>query len=317
MRISGITYAARKTHRARGIVKAVIVLLIVAILAVVVISGYKSWILLHPEIKSIDTFSANIVPEYRDISFRGSDSSIVLKGWLFQANKSDRGIILVHSYGKNRLQFGIKTIDMIKEFISKGYNVFTFDLRNSGESDGKSTTFGSSEKDDILAAVNYMASQGSKRITLIGFSTGASASMLAAGESDSVHAVIADSPYADLETYLSENLNKWTNLPSFPFNKAVALSMRFLGGVDTENSSPVNILTTEKPSHMLLIHARNDDLIPIENSIELYQKYSALNPSGADFWWIDGNGNAAGYEKQPAEYMKKVFEFLDNAYRED
>lgn len=317
MRISGVTYAARKTHRARNIILTVTILLLLAILTVVVVSGYKSWTLLHPEKKPIDTFSANIVPEYRDISFKGIDTSIILKGWLFQAKNSDRAVILVHSYGNNRLQFGIKTVDLIKEFLNKGYNVFTFDLRNSGESGGKDTTLGYTEKEDIQAAISYMNKQGSKHITLLGFSTGASASILAASESKSVDAVIADSPYADLQAYLSQSLNRWTHLPSFPFNKTVSLAMEISGGIDTANTSPVNVLTAEKPPHLLLIHGQEDKLIPVENSIELYQKYSALNFSGAEFWRTEDDGNATGFEKYPKEYMSKVFAFLDKVYPEE
>lgn len=315
MRISGVTYAVRKTHKTRNIILTVTILLLAAILAVVIISGYSSWTLLHPEKKPIDTFSSNIVPEYRDISFNGEDTSVILKGWLFESRKSDRGIILVHSYGNNRLQFGIKTVDLIKEFINKGYNVFTFDLRDSGESDGKDTTLGFSEKEDVLAAIRYMRRQGSEHITLMGFSTGASASILAAAESESVDAVIADSPYADLKTYLSKSLGKWTHLPSFPFNQTIALAME-VSGIDYAKASPVNVLTAEKPPHMLLIHGQEDPLIPVENSIEIYQKYSALNSSDSEFWMTKDNGNATSYEKFPEEYMEKVFTFLDKVYPE-
>lgn len=313
MRISGVTYAVRKTHKTRNIILTVTILLLIAILAVVIISGYNSWTLLHPERKPIDTFSANIVPEYRDISFRGTDTSITLKGWLFQAKNSDSVIILIHSYGSNRLQFSIKTVDMIKEFLNKGYNVFTFDLRNSGESDGKDTTLGVSEKEDIQAAIAYLLRQGNKHITLMGFSTGASASILAAAESESVDAVIADSPYADLKAYLSESLGKWTHLPSFPFNKTISFAMG-VSGIDFEKASPVNVLTAERPPHMLIIHGQEDKLIPVENSIELYQKYSALNSSGAEFWMTKNNGNATSFENFPEEYMKRVFAFLDKVY---
>lgn len=317
MRISGVTFAVRKSHKTRNIILTVIILILLAILAVVLISGYQSWTLLHPEKKPIDTFSSNIVPEYRDISFKSIDKSIILKGWLFQAKSSDRAVIFVHSYGNNRLQFGIKTVDLIKEFLNKGYNVFTFDLRNSGESGGKDTTFGYNEKEDIQAAINYMNSQGSKHITLMGFSTGASASILAAAESKSVDVVIADSPYADLNEYFSNSLNKWTHMPALLLNKTVSFAMEVTGDIDTANASPINVLTAEKPPHLLLIHGTGDKLIPVENSIELFQKYSALNSSGAEFWRTEDNGNATSFEKYPEEYLNRVFTFLEKVYPEE
>ncbi len=325
MRITGVTYAVKKTHRTRYFVLAVILLLLAAIIAVIILSTYKSWNLLHPERKPIDAFSSNIVPEYRDISFRtrGSDGTFVLNGWLFQVKNSDRAVILVHSYGSNRLQFGVDTVDLIKEFMNKGYNVFTFDLRNSGESDGKDSTFGYHEKDDIKAAIKYMRDQGSTHITLMGFSTGASAAIMAAAESTSsdgtplVDAVVADSPYSDLKEYLRKNLDKWTSLPAFPFNRAISLAIDLTGGIKSRDASPVNAVTAENPPYLMLIHSRNDDLIPIINSIELFQRYSALNASGAEFWQTEDNGNAIGYMINRDEYMERVFNFLEKVYPKD
>lgn len=317
MRISGVTYAVRKTHRTGKIVLTFIVLLFLAIIAVVVLSGYKSWGLLHPDKKPVETFSANIAPEYRDISFKGVDNTIILKGWLFQKKGSDKAVIMAHSYGNNRLQFGIETVDMIKEFLNKGYSVFTFDLRNSGESGGKDCTFGYSEKEDVKAAIKYMSSQGAEHITLMGFSTGASASIMAAAESTKVDAVIADSPYADLHSYFLNNLDQWTDMPAFLFNRTITIGIEITGGIDTSNASPVNALTADNPPNMLLIHAKEDKLIPIVNSIELFQKYSALNSSGAEFWQIEGGGHADGYTKNKSEYLKKVFAFLEKVYPEE
>ncbi len=314
MRISGVTYAVRKTHKTRNIILTVIILLLLSVLAIVIVSGYKSWVLLHPEKKPIDTFSSNIVPEYKVVSFKGDDKSIILKGWLFQTKNSDRAVIFVHSYGNNRLQFGLETVDLIKEFLNKGFNVFTFDLRNSGESGGKDTTFGYNEKKDVQAAISYVNAQGSRHITLLGFSTGASASILAAAESKSVDAVIADSPYADLGAYLSKSLNKWTNLPSFPFTKTISFSMEVTGDIDTASVSPLNALTASTPPNLLLIHGRGDPLIPVENSIELYQKYSAMNSSGAEFWMTEDKGNATSYLTYREAYLERLFSFLDRVY---
>jgi len=322
MRISGVTYAVRKPHRTRNIVLTVILLLLAVITAIAILSVYKSWSLLHPDKKPIDVFSSNIVPEYRDISFKGTDSTIVLQGWLFQVKSSDKAVILVHSHGANRLQFGVDTVDMIKEFMNRGYNVFTFDLRNSGESGGKDCTFGYSEKDDVKAAIRYVRSQGSKHIVLMGFSTGASAAITAAADSTAsdgtplVDAVIADSPYSDLKSYFRKNLNKWTGLPAFPFNLTVSLAVSLTGGIKAEDASPVSVLTAENPPYLMLIHSRNDEVISVINSIELFQKYSALNASGAEFWQTEYNGHANGYMENRDEYMQKIFAFLERVYPE-
>jgi len=314
MRISGVTYAVRKTHTFRKFLLAFLILILLGVLALVCVSAYYSWLLLHPEKQPLETFSANIVPEYRDISFPSTDKSITLKGWVFQPKKTDRAVIIVHSYGKNRLEYGIETVDLIKEFLNRNYGVLAFDLRNSGESDGKDSTFGYNEKDDVLAAIRYMNSQGYKNITLLGFSTGASASILAAAENESVDAVIADSPYADLEGYLSSSLDKMTNLPAFPFNRAITFAIKATGGIEMEKASPVNALTETAPKNLMLIHGKEYEPVPVINSIELFQKYSALNSSGAEFWMVEGTGNTPVYEAKKDEYIKRIFDFLDRIY---
>ncbi len=315
MRISGVTFAVRKTHRARKVILTILILLLIAILGIIILSAYKSWGLLHPEKKPLDTFTSNIVPEYKDIpSFGGVDKTIILKGWLFQAKDTDRAVVLVHSYGNNRLQFGVETVDMIKEFLKRGYTVFTFDLRNSGESGGKDSTFGYGEKEDVKAAIKYLNTQGYKHITLMGFSTGASASILAASEEDSVDVVIADSPYSDLHSYFLESLEQWTQLPAFPFNRTVAFGIELAGSIDSSGASPVNALTAKNPPYLMLIHAKEDSLIPVTNSIELFQRHSALNSSGAEFWQVEGDGHADSFINNKDEYLNRIFAFLGKVY---
>lgn len=316
MRISGVTYASRKTHKTKYIVFTSIILILIIILTVAIISLYSGWDLLHPQKKSVETFSSNIVPEYREISFRGTDKNVVLSGWFFQTKSSDKTVIMVHSYGKNRLEFGNKSVDMIKEFLNNDYNVFTFDLRNSGKSGGKMTTFGYDEKDDIQGAIDYVKQQGSKHIILIGFSTGASAAIQAAEGKENVDAVIADSPYADLHGYLSNNLNKWTKLPAFPFNKTILASIEIITGIKTSDSKPVATLKNLPPCHLMLIYGKGDKIISPENSRKIYSTYSGINPELAEAWETDDTGDATSYLNDQKGYMEKVFAFLDKIYKQ-
>ncbi len=314
MRISGVTFAVRKTHKTRNIVLTAVILLLLAVLAIVIISAYQGWNLLHPDKKDLDTFSSNIVPEYRDISFRGTDSKLVLQGWLFPAKNSDRTVIMAHSYGRNRLEFGVQSIDMIKFFMNKGYNVFTFDFRNSGRSEGEESTLGYNEKADLLGAINYVKQQGHKHIVLLGFSTGASTSILAAAESKNVDAIIADTPYSDLGGYLEESLNKKTHLPAFPFNKTIPISMEIMGGIDAASTSPINSLKELPPAWLLLIHGQRDAEIPVENSRRLYTAYSKLNPGKTELWETDAEGSNGSYAAYPERYLEKLSSFLSQVY---
>ena len=310
MRISGITCVSQKTHKIRCVLTAVLVLFLTSATALSAISAYAAWKLLHPVKTNLEPFSTNIVPEYKDVSFVSRDKDITLSGWFFE-RKGGRGtVILAHSHGKNRLEFGEKTIDIIKRLIAENYGVLAFDMRNSGKSKGKTSTFGYLEKDDILGAVDYAKLHGRGQIVLMGFSDGASASIMAAAETNDAAAVIADSPYADLDSYLTENLSLRTNLPAFPFNRTICYSLKLLAGIDTKASSPLKLISAVSPRPLLLIHGKDDTLIPPENSRELYTAYfkaSGKNPAICEF---EAAGHLESYTKRPKEYMDRVIEFL-------
>lgn len=314
MRITGITYVPRKTHKVRNTFLVLLFLIIIALAAISIISGYVGWNLLHPEKISLEPFSSNIMPEYRDVNFNSGDQSTTLSGWFFENRSSDKAVILVHDYGMSRLQFNTQTLDMIKSFISKGYNVLSFDLRNSGKSGGKATTMGYHEKNDVLGAINYVKAQGSKHIVLMGFSTGASASIMAAAESPDVEAVIADSPYADLKAFLKENLSYWSNLPEIPFNTTILYAMELIGNFEADEALPVKSAAGISPRSILLIHGKNDEVTPVNNSKAIYEACSELEYKALEYWEIEDADHLEGYKKYPEDYMNRVFNFLKKVF---
>lgn len=311
MRISGITYVPRKSYRSINIILFFITIFLFAVVGVMVVSGYMGWKLTHPEKIAITAFAPSKIPDFKDVTFGDVKKSVQLKGWYFQAGDSDKTVILAHGYKLNRLQFGEKTLDMIKSLLAKGYNVLAFDFRNSGESSGKLTTVGIFEKDDLLGAVKYVKSTGSKNVVLMGFSMGAATSIMAAAESTDVNGVIADSPYSDLSEYLDSSLDKWSFLPPIPFNKTTTFSVRLLTGIDPATIIPKKVITKISPRPLLLIHSKEDTLIPVSNSQDLYSIYSKTNTDKTELWETKGTGHVGSYEKYPQEYMEKVFKFLD------
>lgn len=314
MRISGITYVQRESHITRNVIVVISVLLLLSAVTISVITGIKGYKITHPKKIDIPTFSSNIAPDYKNVSFFDINKSIALKGWLFDVKSSDKTIILAHSYGKNRLQFDMKTLDMIKGFLDKNYNVLAFDFRNSGQSGGSITSYGFFEKDDLLGAVKFVKSQGSKHIVLMGFSEGAAASILAL-ESKDVDAVIADSSYSNLSDYINSNLSSWSGLTAFPFNKTIPVSLKMYTGIDPSKVSPINAVNKIAPKPILFIHSKNDSVIPSSNSSDMYKIYSSFPSNNSMLWLTDCNIHMGSFTSFPQEYMNKVFEFLNKVYK--
>ncbi len=93
---------------------------------------------------------------------------------------------------------GSKSFKRISEYFSKHFDVITIDYRGHGKSGGF-FTFGTKEIDDLEVLVNHAKEIGYKKIFLIGFSLGASTSLIVASRLDYINGVIAVSPPADFD----------------------------------------------------------------------------------------------------------------------
>jgi dipeptidyl aminopeptidase/acylaminoacyl peptidase len=225
-------------------------------IGVFAISGYVGWNLTHPKREAINATPANEGLTYNDIRFKSREDNLTLSGWLLRSQENEKTVILAHGYRKNRLQNDVPALAIAKDLVSEGCNVIMFDFRNSGISDGNLTSVGQYEVQDLLGAVDYVKSQPelNQKIILMGFSMGASTAILAGAREPAVSAVIADSPFADLNTYLNENLSIWTELPSFPFNKAFFIVVPKLTGLRVDMVSPISEISNLSGRKLLLIH---------------------------------------------------------------
>jgi len=314
MRISGITYVSRKTHKLRTFFIVIVLLALLASIIISAISAYIAWNILHPEKEAIKPFSSNIVPDYSNISISVGNNDITLSGWFFKKLDSDRTVILAHDYGKNRLQFEESTMNIVKGFLNNGYNVLTFDFRNSGKSGGSLTSMGVLEKDDLIAVINYTTKyHNSKHIVLMGFCTGATASILAGSKAENVDAIILDSPFADFDDYINYRAEKW-HLPLKLFRYTIPKAVKILGNINTDEVSPMGAIINLSPRPVLFIHGKDDSSIPASNSMELYALYSKTNSNNTELWEVEGAGHLGSYNKNPETYMSRVLKFLDKVY---
>lgn len=315
MRISGVTYVTRKTSKAGKAFKFLIFLIITLAILSLLISSYNAWKILHPSRRPVESFDLSTVPEYKEISFNDINDEISLNGWFFQSPGSRKTVILAHGYGRNRLQFGVQTFEIIKGLLSRGYNVIAFDFRNSGSSSGKISTLGYNEKYDVLGAIRYAKSQGSRDIVLMGFGTGAVAAVLAAAEKDieesrSIRGIIADSPYADMNRYILNRLPRWNTVDFLPLGSLTLWFIDLFSDVNPADVSLTKAIETIAPCPLLLIHSRGDTLVNIEDIRNLYRKYSDVSSQAADFWETERSSHAESYLDQPRAYLNNILNFL-------
>ena len=319
---SRIQGAQRRVH---GVVQGVILFFVaLALLTTVGTSAYIGWSITHPARRVTDDSPARLKMTFDTVEFPSVGDRVTLRGWFIPAAASDQTVILAHGYGGNRLEKAVDALDLAQALSGAGYNVLMFDFRNSGLSDGRLTTFGYRESDDILGAVRYLQGQHreqSRHLAVMGFSMGGVAAARAAAEEPALEAVVMDSPYVDLPTYLDRNMKVWSGLPRVPFNWLVRSSLRILGRI------PVNEVNTasairDMSQPVLVLYGKGDTMSPAADREALARAGGARvqiwEAPGSTPSWPSGVlpadspacYNLAGREADSAQYDGQVIAFL-------
>lgn len=240
---------------------------------------------------------------FESISLRTRDG-LVLKGWYIpRAGGSDaqRAIIVLHGY-----PFDKGNILGVTRFLHDQFDLLLFDFRYFGESEGSFSTVGHRERLDLLAAVEYLRARRVAAIGVWGFSLGASAALLALPETDSIHALVADSAYADLRTMA---MDYYRLIPVANHLLALytdLLSRVFIGVWPSEVAPARAVQATRVP--ILVIHGAADATIP-PHHFQRIREALADNPA-AEFWLLDGVDHGLTYAMGREAYEARVLAFF-------
>lgn len=205
-----------------------------------------------------------------------------------------------------------------KLFYDYGFSVVTYSSRAHGESEGKLLGHGLTETKDIAAVIDYVRSFTAYLnlpIILMGWNTGAAASLNTAAENPYVSGVISIGSYADTHDYFMRFLENETGMPK----AFLKISDRFLDGylrmtfkVKADEVTPDEAV--KKISVPLaFITSTGDTFIDPADSQRLLRL--AQVPSSADIWQRDvGYHFVTGYFinlDKDEEYRDYLIGFLD------
>lgn len=296
-------------------IKIFIALFILILFIIVLISIYVGIKLTKPKRECIEKTPKDYGLVYENVLFHTFNDNTLLKGWWIPSqynkniNKNEETVIFAHGYGNSRCLKDISILNLAKTLVEQGYNVLTFDFRSSGESEGKICSIGEKEKFDLLRAIEFAKKEKkSKNIYLIGWSMGATVSILAGVESKYVNKIIADSPFASLKDYVKENLPKWSNLPKFPFTPIILGIIPILLKVKVDNVSPVKAVANLKDKYLLLIHSKDDTTIPYNESKIIYERVK--DKRLVHIWFTKKAKHIRSYVMYKDEYERKILSFL-------
>jgi len=233
---------------------------------------------------------------YENVSFKSSDG-LVLSGWFLPSNKSNTTIIVMHGYPTNKADVLPASLFLLEDF-----NVFLFDFRGFGDSNGKFTTAGFNEVKDLDGAIKYLKSRkDTKNIGALGFSLGASVAIM--NRNNNIKAIVSDSAYSNLNNMV-EIMYKNFYIFKKPFIYMTKIYSKIFFGVDILNISPENsIKTIKKP--VLLIHGEIDRQIPVS---EAYSLHNANKKT--ELWIVKNADHIQSHSLYEKEYEKRVLDFF-------
>jgi len=270
---------------------------VVLLLILVVLSFWGFYISIKPPKILSNITPADFDLDYEDVTFVTKDG-LKLKGWFIPKTKRAKTIILLHGYPADK-----GDILPALSFLHKNYNLFLFDFRYLGQSEGKYSTAGAKERYDLEAAVKYLKSRGIKEVGIWGFSMGGAVALMTAENLPEIKAIVAESSYARLSLMTVElyQLPILRNLLGF----LTTLWAKAILGIDATEVAPVESARNLQIP-VLLIHSKNDQVIPFKNAL-LLQEALKNNPQ-AEFWFAHDlvHGQLGGdYQKRLEKFFKK------------
>ncbi|MBN1488086.1 MAG: alpha/beta hydrolase, partial [Anaerolineae bacterium] len=199
------------------------------------------------------------------------------------------------------------SIQYINMFRSRGFNVLIIDNRNHGHSEGNTTSYGYYEKHDLKAWVNWVMQRCGEDciVGTHGVSMGAAIVLQHLAIDNRINFCIADCPYASIYEEAAYRLKIEHHLPPsliMPLtNLLTKLRMRYY----LSDAAPIKVID-QINTPVFFIHGKDDDYIPPEASIQLYEA-----KPGAKKLYLSPNAiHAESHMKNQAEYETFVGEFL-------
>jgi len=264
--------------------------------------GVSSFGTRPPERRLTDT-PADYGSDYIDVEFPSRDE-LMLRGWLMEGEETKPTIIFGHGLFRSRRE-GLERGTALNQL---GFPVLLFDVRNHGESEGKSTSLGFLERLDVLGAYDFLKEKrGRRRFVLLGVSMGAVAVIHAAGDfQKDLEAIIADSPFQSLKDTISHHTGMMA-LPSFPFANMFVWNFTRMNQYAAEDLNTLEALRRLDETPVLLIYGKEDRRMP---PTSIQNIFDAIPSEKKKLVFFENSTHGAAYRVNPTLYLNTVLEFL-------
>ncbi|MDB5098646.1 MAG: hypothetical protein JWM80_3067 [Cyanobacteria bacterium RYN_339] len=242
---------------------------------------------------------------FDEVPFKSHDG-LKLAGWYVPADvPTTKGIVILHGHGSNKDTAFKKYGPMLHDH----YNLFIFDQRYCGQSEGPYSTLGYLEDKDAAIAVQQLRERGNTSIGLMGESMGAAVAIDTGAQVPDVKAVWADcafdSLYDAVEPRAKARKYPLPQLVAQSVNKTVALRSHCA----VEQADPVRWVAKLAPRPLVIVHGQKDDETTPDNGEKLF--LAAKEPK--QIWRTPEARHAESWKLYPQEYAERMRTFFDDA----
>ena len=186
-------------------------------------------------------------------------------------------VILAHGNGEIQLNYILDSqspLSPTENFCEHGISVCSFDYRGYGLSDGEYGASALTEKEDTIALIKYLKSQGFEKISYLGRSLGATCGIFAAAEFPDLVCVALDSPWISTRDWIEYCAKHFCNIDKELFDSLlpkVYETIKDDTGLDFTTAESPEDVAHKIVSPISVIHGTYDDLIPISHSERLME----------------------------------------------
>lgn len=239
---------------------------------------------------------------HEEVSFPSSDGTL-LSGLFLPVRGSARGTIIhFHGNGANLTNH----LFAVRWLPGAGYSVFLFDYRGYGASAGSPSRPGAvSDGAAAIAYVRRRADVDPSRLIVYGQSLGGALAVnaLAQAGTEGVRALVVESTFASYQEEVRLFLDdKWF---LWPFQLLAYLLI-------SDDASPDQALPMLVAVPLLVIHAEEDRVVPIEAGRQLFRAFPG---PFKEFWSIPGMGHMRIFNDEASPWRGKLVAYLDDRLR--
>ncbi len=209
----------------------------------------------------------------------------LLQGWYCPQDDPISAVFVAHGLNANRENF-MAPVRLLHDL---GHAVLIIDFPAHGDSQGRSTTLGMREAEDVRVAHEWLSHRHQDLpIDALGYSMGASAVLRAAATFKIFRRIAIDGTFTSVRQVADATVLRFTGPLRTPIWHLGRFWIRLWTGADLNRHRPIDNVAEIPGEKLLIIHGTTDRVIPFDEGLALHEATGGR----ARFLRVEGYGHA-------------------------